>query len=96
MVKRIGGYRRKKKGVFSKSHREHGKISIRKYLQQFKEGEKVILKLEPAVQEGVYHPRFHGKPGIITGKRGDCYIVKIKDHEKEKEMIVHPVHLIRA
>ena len=77
-----------------KNVKDRGKISINKYLQSFKEGDLVILKAEPAVQKGMYFPRFHGKAGIIKGKKGRCYEVKIKDG-KEKVLIVHPVHLKR-
>ena len=44
-----------------------------------KVGDEVILKLEPAVQKGMYFPRFHGKQGTIAAKKGNCYEVNIKD-----------------
>jgi len=34
-----------------------------------------------------------GRTGVIEGKRGKCYIVKIKDYAQEKRFIIHPVHL---
>jgi large subunit ribosomal protein L21e len=37
--------------------------------------------------------RFFGKTGTIIDKRGKCYIVKIKDGEKEKTVISRPEHL---
>ena len=95
MAKRTGGYRRKTRGIFRKNIKDRGKISIKKYFQEFKTGDKVILKAEPAVQTGMYFRRFHGKVGEVNGKRGECYIVKIKDLNKKKELIVHPVHLKR-
>ncbi len=51
------------------------------------------MKAEPAVQHGMYYPRFHGKHGVVKGKQGNCYIVGIKDKNKAKDLIVHPVHL---
>lgn len=68
---------------------------MRRYFSQYKEGESVGLAAEPAVQKGMYHPRFYGRVGIIEGKRGRCYLVSIKDGGKEKTLIVHPVHLRR-
>jgi large subunit ribosomal protein L21e len=76
-----------------KPFRQKGKLSLTKYFASFKEGEKVQLKAEPAVQKGIYFRRFHGKVGKILGKRGNCYQIKIKDNTKEKTVIVHPVHL---
>ena len=93
---RIGGSRRKKIGVFTKSSREKGKIAHRAYLQSFSEGEKVTLKLEPGVQRATYLPRFHGKTGVVKRKQGECYYVEIRDGDKVKQVIAHPVHLRRS
>ncbi|MBI2508019.1 50S ribosomal protein L21e [Candidatus Woesearchaeota archaeon] len=93
MAKRIGRSRRKTRHKLRKSIKERGKISISKYLHEFKLGDRVILKAEPAVQTGMYFPRFHGKAGVVTGKQGSCYKILIKDINKEKTIIVHPVHL---
>lgn len=90
---RIGGVRRKKSAILTKSSRQKGKVSLKAYLTEYKEGDRVALKYEPAVFEGTYCPRFIGKSGIVTKKRGTCYEVKIKDINKEKTLIVHPVHL---
>jgi large subunit ribosomal protein L21e len=95
MVKRIGTSRRKTRQKFKKPRGEAGKISISKYLQNFEQGEKVCFKAEPAIQKGLYFPRFHGKNGVVKGMKGKCYQVKIKDGNKEKLIIVHPVHLKR-
>ncbi len=81
---------------FKKNHKDKGKISIKNFFQEFKEGDRVILKVEPAHHKGRYYPRFHGKSGLINGKSGDCYTVLIKDGNKDKQIITHPVHLKRA
>ncbi len=91
MPKRIGGFRRKTRSKLRKY--ERGKISIKKYLQKLNIRDKVCLKAEPAIQHGMYYPRFHGKHGTIVGKQGACYLVRIKDKHKEKLQIVHPIHL---
>ena len=93
MVQRIGGFRRKTRYKFRKEKRSRGKISLTKYFQSFDIGDRVYLHLEPAVQKGMYYPRFMGKSGIVKGKRGKCYEVAINDIGKEKMLIVHPVHL---
>lgn len=75
-----------------KISRTHGKIKLSEYFQEFKEGEKVCVVQELAVQ-----PKFpitlQGRSGTIIGKRGKYYIVNIKDLNKEKAYIIHPVHL---
>jgi len=96
MVTRTGGSRRKTRSKLRKNIRERTKISISKYFQTFSEGEQVLLKAEPAVQAGMYFPRFHGNTGIVKGMQGKCYVVEIKDKAKAKNLIVHPVHLRRV
>ena len=93
MVKRIGRFRRKTRSKLKKNYNDKGKVSIRRYLQSFKEEDKVLLKAEPAVQTGMYFPRFHGRIGVVKGKQGNCYKVYFKEDKKEKLLIVHPVHL---
>lgn len=93
MVKRIGSFRRKTRHKLSKTTRKKGKISLSAYFQTFKIGEKVVLKAEPSIQKGMYRPLFHGKAGIIKAKQGKCYTVLINDKNKQKTIIVHPIHL---
>ncbi len=95
MVKRIGTAQRKTRDKFTQYYRDRGKISVNRYLQEFQEGEKVGLKINSQVQEGRFFPRFHGLTGVVTGKRGRCVRVNIKDGDKEKVLYVHPIHLHR-
>lgn len=92
-MQRIGGARRKTRSIMRKPLRERGKLSVSRYFQKYSEGDKVCLKAEPSVQKGIYFRRFHGKTGIIESKRGNCYNVRIKDINKEKVLIIHPIHL---
>lgn len=67
--------------------------SITKFLQEFKEGQKVIILPEPSSHSGMPHPRFKGKIGKVIGKRGKGYIVEIIDGNKVKKIISKPEHL---
>lgn len=95
MVQRIGTLRRKTRSKFKKEHRNKGKLNISSYFQKFKVGDRVALKVEPAVQKGMYVPRYHGITGKIAGMQGKCCKVEISDKGKKKELLVHPVHLKR-
>lgn len=95
-MKHHGGFRRKTRAKFTKHYKTKGKISLKKFFQTFKEGERVVLKAEVAYQKGMYYPRFHGRSGLIMGKQGECFLVLTKDGKKEKLLIVHPVHLLRV
>ncbi len=95
MVKRIGSRMRKSRQKLTKNIREKSKIKIRDFLQTFKIGDKVALKVEPAYHKGQYNLRFHGKTGVVKKQEGTCYHIAIKDFTKDKIVLVHPVHLKR-
>lgn len=93
MVDRVGGMRRNTRYKLRKNVRSRGKISIKEYLKSFVVGDKVQLQAEPAVQKGMYFPRFYGKVGVVSKKVGACYEVTINDLGKTKTVVAHPVHL---
>jgi large subunit ribosomal protein L21e len=96
MTTRMDGFRKRTRHKFKKEREDKGKISIRAFLQKFEVGDKVNLSVEPAYQKGMYRPKFIGKIGTVLRQKGTCYEVQIKDMDKTKTVIVHPVHLIKA
>ena len=78
----------------TKSISEKGKLPIKRYMQNFENGQKVLLKPFPSYQKGLFCLRFNGKTGRVTGMQGECYLVQISDGGKVKSCIVHPVHLV--
>lgn len=72
--------------------RTRGKISFSRYFQKFKEGDFVAISREPAVTCN-FKKRIQGITGVVEGKRGRAYIVKFKDHNEEKRLLVEPIHL---
>jgi len=91
MVKKSKGSRSGTRSLFKKSNKE--KKTLTKYLQEFKPGAKVVIKPEPASHKGLPYKRFIGKAGTVIDKRGNSYIIKIKDGNKEKEIITRPEHI---
>ncbi|MEM1578624.1 MAG: 50S ribosomal protein L21e [Archaeoglobaceae archaeon] len=89
------GFRFKSGRKLKKDIREKG-INLRKFLQEFKIGQKVIISIEPASQKGMPHPRYQGRSGIVIGQRGRAYLVQIKDGGKLKTLISRPEHLKSA
>jgi len=80
------------KMIKRKKQRTHGKIQLSNYFQEFKEGDKVAVIRELAVQPK-FPKQLQGRTGVVNGKRGTYYILKINDLNKEKTYIIHPVHL---
>ncbi|MFB6193313.1 MAG: 50S ribosomal protein L21e [Candidatus Nanohaloarchaea archaeon] len=81
-------------GSRKKFKRDQGdKTKVNDYLKQFEEGEKALIKVDPSVQDGRPHARFHGTTVEVTGERGDSYEVKFNDGGQEKTLYIPPVHL---
>ncbi len=72
--------------------RTRGKLQLSRYFQELKKGDFVAISREPAVQSS-FPVRFQGITGVIDERKGKSYIVKIKDGNKEKELIIEPIHL---
>ncbi len=96
MVTRIGTKQRKTRHKFKQSYRTKGKVSLSQYFKELQTGDLVNLKVHGSVQKGRFFPRFHGMTGKVTGKKGSCYKVEIKDGGKQKVLFVHPIHLTKA
>ena len=91
MVQKSKGPRRRTRKLLRRKIKE--KTPITKYLQEFKKGEKVVIDPNPSNHKGRPFRRFFGKIGIVKGKRGKAYLIKIKNGKKEKLIIAKPQHL---
>ena len=78
--------------VKRKKIRTRGKLSLSRWFQELKEGDRVAISREPAVQSS-FPERMQGRTGVVNGKRGRVYLVSIKDHDKEKKYLIAPIHL---
>jgi len=76
----------------SKKIREKGKLKFSRIFQELKEGDRVAVKIEQAVKCNL-PKRMEGRSGVVEGRRGKAYIVRIKDYDKEKRFIIAPIHL---
>ena len=78
--------------VRRKKIRTRGKIQLSKYFQKMEDGDSVAVIREHSVNAS-FPERLQGRTGVVIGKRGRAYIVKIMDHNKEKKFIIAAVHL---
>jgi large subunit ribosomal protein L21e len=81
------------RGKLSNNPRERGTSPPQRAIQEYEEGQKVHLKLDPSVRDGRFHPRFNGHTGEVVGKQGRAFKVQITDGSKEKTIIAKPAHL---
>lgn len=76
----------------SKNIRTKGKIQLSRYFQEFTTGDAVSVVKEQAVRSS-FPERMQGRTGVVEGKRGRAYMIKIQDSNKEKRFLIEPVHL---
>ena len=78
-----------------KSVRERGKLRFSEYFKVLKEGDKVAVVRERTETKDSFPKRIQGRTGIVVGRRGDSYLVNLKELNKEKQFIIKPIHLKR-
>ncbi|MDP6459920.1 MAG: 50S ribosomal protein L21e [Candidatus Hydrothermarchaeota archaeon] len=92
-MERSRGFRSKTRHKMKKPVRKRGELPVSRLIQEFNVGDTVSIVMEPSVQKGQPHPRFHGKTGVVREKRGRSYLVEISDGNAKKKVISRPVHL---
>ena len=92
MVRKSKGMRRRTRRRLKRERKE--KFKVAPYLQVFKPGESVVIKMKPSSQKGLPDPVFEGKTGKVKEMRGKSYVVEIKIGKKIKNIISRPEHLI--
>lgn len=75
-----------------KTIREKGKISFSKYFQKLKKGDNAAVTIEKSKEKN-FPTSIQGRTGVIASRRGKFYVVKINDKRRQKEYLIHPIHL---
>jgi len=94
MVKTSRGYRHRTRKLLKKNVRERGAIPpLSQVLREYKVGDKVYIKPNPAIHDSLPHRRYIGKVGVVTGRRGRAYIVELYLGDRKKTLVIYPEHL---
>ena len=93
MVKRTHGYRYKSRKILTKKPRERGMPGLSRLLYEYKEGDKVVIDIDPTYISNAPHRRYQGKVGTVIGKRGRAYVVETYLGEKKKIIITTAEHI---
>ncbi len=94
MVKPPSGYRHRTRKLMRKNVREKGGVPPLSLLMiEYKPGDKVNIIINPAIHKGMPHRRYHGRTGVVVGKRGKSYVVELEVGSKKKTLFVRPEHL---
>lgn len=93
MVKKSHGFRARTRNLMSKRVRTRGLGPLSTVLIDYDEGDRVNIVIDPAIHKGMPHRRYHGRTGIVTGKRGRAIEVDVKLGNAIKSLIIRPEHL---
>lgn len=66
---------------------------VGEFLKEFRPEQRVAVKINPSSHKGMPHPRFEGKIGKVTEKRGNAYVVEISSGKTKKNVIARAEHL---
>ena len=87
---------RRSLGKMSKRTRALGqakrKLTVPGLISGYNVGDSVAIDSQ-SKYSGMPHPRYRGKTGTITARRGNAYVIRVKDGRAVKELIIAPVHL---
>jgi len=72
--------------------REKGKIRLSNYFKRYVEGENVAVIKDASVSSS-FPKRIVGRSGKVKGYRGSHILVELKEGNKIKTFIIHPIHL---
>ena len=76
----------------AKKIRDKGKIRLSSYFKSIEDGERVAVIDERGVRMN-FPQRLRGLSGKVIGSRGKFKEVAIKEGDKTKTFVIHPVHL---
>ncbi|WP_455143276.1 50S ribosomal protein L21e [Candidatus Hodarchaeum mangrovi] len=93
MVKKSKGSSFRTRNLLHKHPRKRGVPSLSRVLTEYEVDSKVNIIIEPSIQKGQPHRRFHGKTGVILEKRGQAYLVQVTDGNSQKKITTRPEHL---
>ncbi len=77
----------------SKLKKKNGKITVNKIMQEFTDGDRVQVVIEPDYHAGFPDKSFHGLTGKICGRKGESYEIELKKGNKLFTVVTTPVHI---
>ncbi len=75
---------------------QRGKIDIKKALQSFELGDKVVVDPDSRFQRNLPQRSFFGSVGIVVKKKGKAYTIEVEQQGKRPKRIdLLPMHIKR-
>ena len=93
-MKRSKGIRNRNRTLLRRKPRDRGKNPLGRILIPYAPGQMVTISINPSVQKGMPHRRYHGRVGMISEKRGRAYVVQIVTGKVPRQIIARPEHIM--
>jgi large subunit ribosomal protein L21e len=93
LLRRSKGFRTKTRTLISRKPRDRGKQPLGRLLIPYAPGQTVRIMINPAVQKGMPHRRYHGRVGMVAEKRGRSYVVEVAGTKTPRIIIARPEHI---
>jgi len=92
-MKRSKGQRQGTRTILRRGRTEKGRVSIRRIMHEYDEGDRVAIVLDGSQQMGMPHRRFQGRTGFVQRRQGKAWVVAVKDGHMQKTVVARPEHL---
>src|SRR6059058_2519986 len=92
-MKRSKGIRNRNRTLLRRKPRDKGKNPLGRLLIPYTPGQMVTISINPSVQKGMPHRRYHGRVGTIAEKRGRSYVVEVAGTKTPRIIIARPEHI---
>jgi large subunit ribosomal protein L21e len=92
-VKRSKGIRNRNRTLLRRKPRDRGKNPLGRILTPYNPGQMVAISINPSVQKGMPHRRYHGRVGMISERRGRAYVIEITTGKYPRLIIARPEHI---
>ncbi len=73
-------------------HHRPSSLSINALIKEFNIGDKVAIVPKGSFRD-IPHPRYRGKIGTVTERRGSAYVVSVRNMRSMKTLVVPTRHL---
>ena len=93
-MRRSKGFRTKNRTLLRRKPRDRGKQPLGRLLITYDLGQRVRIMINPAVQKGMPHRRYHGRVGTVAEKRGRSYVVEVAGTRTPRVIIARPEHIV--
>ena len=90
--KKARGTRAKTRAKFARKSKQ--RATVNKLVQDFVVGERVKVIIDSSIHSGLPNKRYQGSTGVVLGKQGRLFNVKVRKGSLIRQLLVSAAHLV--